>query len=85
MSNKVIYNTPASENKPNQKNVDLIEWNYVCTFGSCFVYANGDRRRLINTETGEIIIEYTIRMHDAGLYTNSNKGHVKKRGRNVRL
>jgi hypothetical protein len=79
MNNKVVYDTPASVKKTNRKNTGLAEWNYVCTFGSCLVYANGDRRRLINTVTGEIVFEYTIGIHDAGLNTNMNKDRNKKR------
>ncbi|MCK4785992.1 MAG: hypothetical protein KAV87_19705 [Desulfobacteraceae bacterium] len=85
MSNKLIYNTPALEKKTNLRNIDLTEWNYVCTFGSCLIYANDDRRRLIKAETGEIVFEYTIGIHDAGLNKNSNISRVKKRERNVRL
>lgn len=67
MSNKGTYSKPASEKKINRKNIDLTEWDYVCTFGTCLIYANGDRRRLINIVTGEIVFEYTIGIHDTGL------------------
>jgi len=85
MSNKAAYNTPASEKKNNKNNVALSGWNYVCTFGSCLVYANGDRRRLINPETGDIVFEYTIGIHNEGLNNNINKVRFKKRERNVRM
>lgn len=85
MSNKVIYNTPALEKKTNRKNVDLSKWNYVCTFGSCLVYANGDRRCLINTVTGEIVFEYTIGIHKVGLHKSSNNDRLEKRERNAKL
>lgn len=67
MSNKSISNKPVSERKINRKNVDLTEWDYLFTFGSCLVYANGNRRRLIKVVTGDIIFEYTIGIHDTGL------------------
>ena len=85
MSNKGIISKPASEKKINRKNIDLTEWNYVCTFGSCLIYANGDRRRLIKVVTGEIAFEYTIGIYDTALNKNSNISRVRERERNVRL
>jgi len=85
MSNKGISSKRASEKKINRKNIDLTEWNYVCTFGSCLIYANGDRRRLIKVVTGEIAFEYTIGIYDTALNINRIKTEIRKGERNVRL
>ena len=85
MSNKGISSKPASEKKINRKNIDLTDWNYVCTFGSCLIYANGDRRRLINIITGEIAFEYTIGIDDTAPNINRIKTEIREGERNVRL
>ncbi len=70
-SGKPTSNTSNSET--NHKNAELAGWNYVCNFGSSLIYANGDKRRLVDSVTGEVIFEYTIGIKSVELGKDTDK------------
>ena len=69
----MVFNTPSSQKKVIGIKADLKGWDYVCTFGTCLVYAKGGERRLINAETGEVIFEYIIGIHEEKFEHGGNK------------
>jgi len=85
MNSTVVFNKPSSRKKLNVKKVDLKGWEYVCTFGNCLVYARGDKRRLIQEETGAVIFEYLIGIQEAKFENTSNTGRVNERKSNAKL
>ena len=84
MSYKEISSKRASDNRTAPKDVNVKEWDYICTFGNCDVYANGNRRHLVDIKTGNVVFEYIIGIHGTELSKN-NKPQVVKRKRNDRL
>ena len=39
---------------------ELDGWQQAGYFGSCYIYAKGNKRRLVNPKTGKITFEYEI-------------------------
>ena len=74
MNNTMVSNKPSSKKKVKGKKVDLTGWDYVCTFGNNLVYAKGSKRRLIKANTGEIVFEYTIGIHEVKFDNKGNQG-----------
>jgi hypothetical protein len=61
--------TPA-KTAPGKKapdKVDLTGWNYVCAYGTYRIYAKGDKRRIVDDNIGNIIMEYKIGIYGVEL------------------
>ena len=49
-------------------------WKHVSYCGSCFIYARGNKRRLVDPKSGKSTFEYIMENSEIGHSENINKG-----------
>ena len=57
---------------------ELDGWTFVGYYASCQIYANGDKRRLIDPKTGWLICEYRIANSNTVPSANVKSATTKK-------
>jgi hypothetical protein len=89
MSSNSISNQKLAPTKETGDNkTDLSGWENMGYYGSCVIYAKGDKRRLIDPKTGQSIFEYKIAIRDIELSKDIKEHVILRRGkgeRNARL